>query len=86
MELPETFFDISTLLTQGCAPGAELSRLVVRKYEVLPDSPAALRVPPPGGLLNTDAQDAGFALTRETLGPGFEHSIFDRAGLRRHRQ
>jgi len=74
IELPADFFDVATLLTQGCAAGADLSRLVVRKYEVLPDSPAALRVPPPGGLLNGDAQDAGFALTRETLGPGFEHS------------
>ena len=74
IELPADFFDAATLLTQGCAAGADLSRLVVRKYEVLPDSPAALRVPPPGGLLNADAQDAGFALTRETLGPGFEHS------------
>ncbi|MFH0342936.1 MAG: filamentous hemagglutinin N-terminal domain-containing protein [Chromatiales bacterium] len=74
VELPADFFDAATLLTQGCAPGADVSRLVVRKYEVLPDSPAALRVPPPGGPLRTDAQDGGFAFTRETLGPSFEHS------------
>ncbi len=73
IELPADFFDAATLLTQGCAAGAELSRLVVRRYEVLPDSPAALRVPPPGGLLSADAQGGGFGLTRETLGPGFEH-------------
>ncbi len=75
VELPADFFDVATLLTQGCAPGADLSRLVVRKYEVLPDSPAALRVPLPGGLLNADAQGGGFALTREAPGLGFEHSI-----------
>ncbi len=68
VELPGDFFDVATLLTQGCAPGAELSRLVVRKYEVLPDSPAALRVPPPSGLLSVDAQNG------EALGPGFEHA------------
>ena len=73
IELPGDFFDVATLLTQGCAPGASLSRLVVRKYEVLPDSPAALRVPP-SGLLSADAQNEGFALTRESVGPGFEYS------------
>jgi len=70
LELPESFLDAATLLTQGCAPGAELSRLVVRKYEVLPDSPAALRVPPPGGLLNADARNA---FTGEALWSGAEH-------------
>ncbi len=68
VELPADFFDVATLLTQGGAPGAVVSRLVVRKYEVLPDSPAALRVPPPGGLLNANAQN------RETLWPDFEHA------------
>lgn len=63
IELPADFFDVATLLTQGCAAGADLSRLVVRKYEVLPDSPAALRVPPPRGPFSPDA-----------LGSGFEHS------------
>ncbi|MGH6635685.1 MAG: hypothetical protein ACRED0_05960 [Gammaproteobacteria bacterium] len=70
VELPADFFDVATLLTQGCAPGAELSRLVVRKYEVLPDSPAALRVPPPGGLLSTDAPNEGVAPIGEGPWPG----------------
>ncbi|MGH8535815.1 MAG: filamentous hemagglutinin N-terminal domain-containing protein [Gammaproteobacteria bacterium] len=71
IELPADFFDAASLLTQGCAPGADLSRLVVRKYEVLPDSPAALRVPPPGGLLSADAPNDGAAFTHEPLGAGF---------------
>jgi large exoprotein involved in heme utilization and adhesion len=45
-ELPAGFFDAAALLTTPCAErsGAEVSRLIVRKYEVLPDSPYALRV------------------------------------------
>jgi hypothetical protein len=45
-ELPAGFFDAATVLTQPCAErsGAEVSRLVIRRYEVLPDSPYALRV------------------------------------------
>jgi hypothetical protein len=44
--LPESFFDAATVLATPCAErsGAEVSRLVVRRYEVLPDSPYALRV------------------------------------------
>jgi large exoprotein involved in heme utilization and adhesion len=44
--LPANFLDAATVLTQLCAgrSGANVSSLVVRKYEVLPDSPYALRV------------------------------------------
>jgi filamentous hemagglutinin family protein len=44
--LPANFLDAATVLTQLCAErsGANVSSLVVRKYEVLPDSPYALRV------------------------------------------
>ncbi len=44
--LPAAFFDAATVLTELCAgrSGANVSSLVVRKYEVLPDSPYALRV------------------------------------------
>jgi large exoprotein involved in heme utilization and adhesion len=44
--LPANFLDAATALTQLCAErsGANVSSLVVRKYEVLPDSPYALRV------------------------------------------
>jgi large exoprotein involved in heme utilization and adhesion len=44
--LPANFLDAATVLTQLCAgrSGANMSSLVVRKYEVLPDSPYALRV------------------------------------------
>jgi large exoprotein involved in heme utilization and adhesion len=44
--LPVNFLDAATVLTQLCAgrSGANVSSLVVRKYEVLPDSPYALRV------------------------------------------
>jgi filamentous hemagglutinin family protein len=44
--LPANFLDAATVLTQLCAgrSGANASSLVVRKYEVLPDSPYALRV------------------------------------------
>jgi hypothetical protein len=39
--LPANFLDAATVLTQLCAgrSGANVSSLVVRKYEVLPDSP-----------------------------------------------
>ena len=45
-ELPANFLDAATVLTELCAErsGANVSSLVVRKYEVLPDSPYALRV------------------------------------------
>jgi filamentous hemagglutinin family protein len=45
-ELPANFLDAATALTQLCAErsGANVSSLVFRKYEVLPDSPYALRV------------------------------------------
>jgi filamentous hemagglutinin family protein len=45
-ELPANFLDAATVLTQLCAErsGANVSSLVFRKYEVLPDSPYALRV------------------------------------------
>jgi large exoprotein involved in heme utilization and adhesion len=44
--LPANFLDAASVLTQLCAgrSGANVSSLVVRKYEVLPDSPYALRV------------------------------------------
>jgi large exoprotein involved in heme utilization and adhesion len=44
--LPANFLDAATVLTELCAgrSGANVSSLVVRKYEVLPDSPYALRV------------------------------------------
>jgi hypothetical protein len=44
--LPANFLDAATVLTQLCAgrSGANVSSLVFRKYEVLPDSPYALRV------------------------------------------
>jgi large exoprotein involved in heme utilization and adhesion len=44
--LPANFLDAATVLTQLCAErsGANVSSLVFRKYEVLPDSPYALRV------------------------------------------
>jgi large exoprotein involved in heme utilization and adhesion len=44
--LPANFFDAATVLTQLCAgrSSANVSSLVFRKYEVLPDSPYALRV------------------------------------------
>lgn len=44
--LPAAFFDAVTVLTELCAErsGANVSSLVIRKYEVLPDSPYALRV------------------------------------------
>jgi large exoprotein involved in heme utilization and adhesion len=44
--LPANFLDAATVLTQLCAErsGANVSSLVIRKYEVLPDSPYALRV------------------------------------------
>jgi filamentous hemagglutinin family protein len=44
--LPANFLDAATVLTQLCAgrSGANVSSLVVRKYEVLPDSPYALQV------------------------------------------
>jgi large exoprotein involved in heme utilization and adhesion len=44
--LPANFLDAATVLTQLCAgrSGANVSSLVVRRYEVLPDSPYALRV------------------------------------------
>jgi hypothetical protein len=44
--LPAAFFDAATVLTELCAErsGANVSSLVFRKYEVLPDSPYALRV------------------------------------------
>jgi large exoprotein involved in heme utilization and adhesion len=44
--LPANFLDAATVLTQLCAgrSGANVSSLVVRKYEVLPDSPYALWV------------------------------------------
>jgi filamentous hemagglutinin family protein len=44
--LPANFLDAATVLTQLCAErsGANVSSLVFRKYEVLPDSPHALRV------------------------------------------
>jgi hypothetical protein len=44
--LPAKFLDAATILTELCAErsGANASSLVVRKYEVLPDSPYALRV------------------------------------------
>jgi hypothetical protein len=43
---PAAFFDAATVLTELCAgrSGANVSSLVFRKYEVLPDSPYALRV------------------------------------------
>ncbi len=46
-ELPAIFFDAVTFLTKPCAQrfGADFIRLTMRKYEVLPDSPYALRVP-----------------------------------------
>jgi hypothetical protein len=52
-ELPASFFDAATLLTTPCAErsGAEVSRLVIRRYEVLPDSPYALRVQLPQAIL-----------------------------------
>jgi large exoprotein involved in heme utilization and adhesion len=45
-ELPANFLDAATVLTELCAgrSGANVSSLVFRKYEVLPDSPYALRV------------------------------------------
>jgi filamentous haemagglutinin family N-terminal domain len=45
-ELPTNFLDAAAILTKPCAErlGMEVSRLVVRPYEVLPDSPYALRV------------------------------------------
>jgi hypothetical protein len=51
--LPESFFDAATILATPCAErsGAEVSRLIVRKYEVLPDSPYALRVQLPQAIL-----------------------------------
>jgi filamentous hemagglutinin family protein len=44
--LPANFLDAAAILPQACAErlGGEVSRLVVRPYEVLPDSPYALRV------------------------------------------
>jgi large exoprotein involved in heme utilization and adhesion len=44
--LPANFLDTDAILPQACAErlGSEVSRLVVRHYEVLPDSPYALRV------------------------------------------
>jgi hypothetical protein len=44
--LPASFLDAASVLTQLCAErsGANVSSLVIRKYEVLPDSPYALRV------------------------------------------
>jgi large exoprotein involved in heme utilization and adhesion len=44
--LPANFLDAASVLTELCAgrSGANVSSLVVRKYEVLPDSPYALRV------------------------------------------
>jgi large exoprotein involved in heme utilization and adhesion len=44
--LPANFLDAATVLTQLCAErsGTNVSSLVFRKYEVLPDSPYALRV------------------------------------------
>jgi large exoprotein involved in heme utilization and adhesion len=44
--LPANFLDAAAVLTELCAErsGANVSSLVVRKYEVLPDSPYALRV------------------------------------------
>jgi len=44
--LPEAYFDATALLTQACAErfGTDVSSLVARRYEVLPDSPYALRV------------------------------------------
>jgi large exoprotein involved in heme utilization and adhesion len=44
--LPANFLDAAAILPQACAErlGSEVSRLVVRPYEVLPDSPYALRV------------------------------------------
>jgi large exoprotein involved in heme utilization and adhesion len=44
--LPANFLDAASVLTQLCAErsGANVSSLVFRKYEVLPDSPYALRV------------------------------------------
>jgi large exoprotein involved in heme utilization and adhesion len=44
--LPANFLDAATVLTQLCAgrSGANVSSFVIRKYEVLPDSPYALRV------------------------------------------
>jgi large exoprotein involved in heme utilization and adhesion len=45
-ELPTNFLDAATVLTELCAgrSGTNVSSLVFRKYEVLPDSPYALRV------------------------------------------
>jgi large exoprotein involved in heme utilization and adhesion len=44
--LPANFLDAATVLTELCAErsGANVSSLVIRKYEVLPDSPYALQV------------------------------------------
>jgi large exoprotein involved in heme utilization and adhesion len=44
--LPANFLDAATVLTELCAgrSGANVSSLVFQKYEVLPDSPYALRV------------------------------------------
>jgi large exoprotein involved in heme utilization and adhesion len=44
--LPVNFLDAASVLTELCAgrSGANVSSLVIRKYEVLPDSPYALRV------------------------------------------
>ncbi len=48
--LPASFFDAAQVLLRPCAErsGADVIRLVVRPYEVLPDSPYALRVQRPG--------------------------------------
>ena len=47
--LPASFFDAAQVLMRPCAErsGADVIRLVVRPYEVLPDSPYALRVQRP---------------------------------------
>ncbi|MGH8472503.1 MAG: hypothetical protein ACREVJ_08655, partial [Gammaproteobacteria bacterium] len=46
LALPANFFGVATVLMKPCAErsAADEIRLVVRKYEVLPDSPYALRV------------------------------------------
>jgi hypothetical protein len=69
-ELPAGFFDAATVLTKPCAErsGAEVSRLVVRQYEVLPDSPYALRVRLPKAVPGVTGRVAGQHYTLSTRG------------------